>query len=166
VHVSFYFSGNDDVRFENFQVSIDNDVEVKYTMSGKRWCMDHAAKRFSMRGSFTLEFSTEAARRLMLGSLVATGPQKLISPVHLSLIVSHPHEITSGHNYYFKLDMLEIYIEATPAGIHREQDRILQKVNFAPVYSRDHDKYADGNYPQQRFRLPQPCVRWFFHDSH
>jgi hypothetical protein len=140
---TLFFSGGEDLRFENFNVVIHNNVEVKYTLSGKRWCSGHVVHGFSIGGSFTLEFETEAERRKMWGGVTATGPRKVVAPIHLSMILTHPAEIEPGHNYYLKLDVPEVYIESAPAGIRRLSDRILQTINFKPVYSRAHDKYAD-----------------------
>jgi hypothetical protein len=154
---SFFFLGGRDLRFEDFNVTIDNSIEVKHALNGRRWCMGHIARGFSIGGSFTLEFETEAERRRMWGAATATGPKKVMSPIHLSANLAHPEEIAAGHNYFLKLDIPEIYIESAPAGVRRLRDRILQTVNFRPVYSAAHDKYADLTIRNSTAQYPDPA---------
>lgn len=129
--------------FEEINIDIGNNIETVFTMNRQRYCRAHAPGKITVGGRMTLEFETERERQRLWGAISAPGPQDTVRPCSLRVVSSHPVEIAPGHNYSMIVEMPEIYFVTAPANISRQSVRVLQTIEFFPVYNKASGRFAD-----------------------
>lgn len=133
--VSFSFNGIGRLDFENFKLTIDNQVEQVYTLNGQRWPSAHVTSGLEVSGTVTFAFSSDAEMRRFWGAADATTPQNKLMPASLTLTATHADEIAPGYNYSLSIELPEIYYTSAPANITSATDRILQTVAFVSNFN-------------------------------
>jgi hypothetical protein len=154
--VEFILNNESNLRFENFSITFENNVEPVFTLNKQRWCHRHSAKILEVTGNIELSFDSDAEMRRLWGAPSATGPEKQLTPGSLQVRFTHKDEIAAGYKYSLMIDIPEIYYEAAPANISSMSGRILQEVSFYAGYNRSNGKYFDLTLRNGESGYPNP----------
>ncbi len=154
--VNFNFNGVERLDFQNFNLTIGNNVTPVRTLNGKRWAGRHAPGILEVRGSVTFEFTSEDDRRRMWGGAAAETPQGTLAPGALVMAITHTDEIADGYYYTLTLNLPEIYYAAAPANIASAANAITQTVVFYASHNAASDKTIEAVLRNGKSGYPDP----------